>query len=149
MPWARAWGASSGADLPVFRLAPILRAVLNGLALKAGGRLWALVLVLTVALSALASGGAAGSAPLGLRHGSAFSSDTVEMAVAPARQIVAEMRVVALPPVPVLPALVLVLVALVPLGLRTPTRRWPASTGPPLAALPLASPGTARAPPLP
>lgn len=111
--------------------------------LRLAGRLWAVLLVLTVALSALAPG----AAPVGLRSGSAFSVDTVEMAVAPARPQLAVARAEALPPAPPMPAVALVLVALAPVVLARRRQILPLSTGPPLAALPLRAPGTPRAPP--
>ena len=55
-------------------------------------RLWALLLVLVVALQALAPSGGG----LSLRSGSAFSADTVEVAVAPMRRA-AEATVAPLP----------------------------------------------------
>jgi len=118
--------------------------VLSRLPLRLAGRLWALLLVFTVALSALAPG----AAPVALRSGSAFSIDTVEMAVAPARPQVAAARMVALPPVTVLPAVVLVIAAALPAAFVSVPRPRPHATGPPRHTLPLRAPGTPRAPPL-
>ncbi|NMN89327.1 MULTISPECIES: hypothetical protein [unclassified Novosphingobium] len=116
---------------------------MSRLPLRLAGRLWAVLLVLTVALSALAPG----AALVGMRSGSAFSVDTVEMAVAPARPQVAVARLEALPPMPLVPAVALVLVVLAPLALARAPHILPRSTGPPLATLPLRAPGTPRAPP--
>lgn len=108
------------------------------------GRLWAVLLVLTVALSALAPQ----AAPVLMRSGSAFSVDTVEVAVAPARpHVAAAQRLAPLPPVPVLPLVALVLAMALPAVAARALPRRPAATGPPLAAAPLQSPGTPRAPP--
>lgn len=117
--------------------------MLSRLPLHLAGRLWALLLVVTVALSALAPG----AAPVAVRSGSAFSVDTVEMVVAPPRPQVAVARLEALPPVPVLPVAAVALPLLaVPAFLRSVSITPPA-TGPPLAAVPLRAPGTPRAPP--
>lgn len=146
MHWGRVSRGLRAADLRAIR-AGVLSRFSFGLA----GRLWAALLVLTVALSAFAcdAGGGLGGAPgtglPGLRHGSAFSLDTVEMAVAPARTALAVARSLAPLPLPLVPLVVLPVP--VALGLALPRGVWPASTGPPLAVLPLLSPGTPRAPP--
>ncbi|MCW1987800.1 UNVERIFIED_ORG: hypothetical protein M2348_003550 [Sphingomonas sp. R1F5B] len=117
--------------------------MLNRLPLHLARRLWAALLVVTIALSALAPG----AAPVALRSGSAFSVDTVEMAVAPARPQVAVARLVALPPVPILPTITVVLPLLVVPILARQAQATPPATGPPLSTAPLRAPGTPRAPP--
>lgn len=117
--------------------------MLNRLPLHLAGRLWAALLVVTIALSALAPG----AAPVALRSGSAFSVDTVEMAVAPARPQVAVARMVALPPVPILPIIAAAVPLIVVPNLARQVLAKPHATGPPLATLPLRAPGTPRAPP--
>jgi hypothetical protein len=92
----RASPASSGAELASRRRAPYFARMLSRLPLHLAGRLWALLLVVTVALSALAPG----AAPVAVRSGSAFSVDTVEMVVAPPRPQVAVARLEALPRCP-------------------------------------------------
>lgn len=146
MHWGRVSRGLRAADLRA-----IPAQVLSRFSFGLAGRLWAALLVLTVALSAFAcdAGGGLGGAPgtglPGLRHGSAFSLDTVEMAVAPARTALAVARSLAPLPLPLVPLVVLPVP--VALGLALPRGVWPASTGPPLAVLPLLSPGTPRAPP--
>lgn len=117
--------------------------MLSRLPLHLAGRLWALLLVVTVALSALVPG----AAPVAVRSGSAFSVDTVEMVVAPPRPQVAMARLVALPPVPVLPVAAIVLPLLAFPALASTASLTPPATGPPLATVPLRAPGTPRAPP--
>ncbi|NML95343.1 hypothetical protein [Novosphingobium olei] len=86
-------------------------------------RLWAILLVLVVALQALAPMGGG----LSLRSGSAFSADTVEVAVAPARRV-AEAAVAPLPaPLPTVAALVIPL----SLMLVATWRPKPRQTAPP------------------
>lgn len=107
-------------------------------------RFWAALLVLTVALSAVAPI----EAPLDVRSGSAFSADTVEVAIAPARQGLAVQRVVQLPaPLPLLPLAPLAILAALPL-LASARDRWPAPTGPPSHAPLLARKIAPRGPPI-
>ncbi|WP_408591865.1 hypothetical protein [Novosphingobium sp.] len=72
----------------------------NRLASRLAGRLWAVLLVLTIAVHA---GAPVAAAPLDWRSGSAFSADTVEVAIAPARSQVA-VRLIAPLTQPVVPA---------------------------------------------
>ncbi|MCW1382039.1 hypothetical protein OLX02_04315 [Novosphingobium sp. KCTC 2891] len=110
------------------------------LALRTAARLWALLLVLTIAFQALAPSGEA----LAQRSGSAFSADTIEVAIAPARREVS-VELPALPAAPpVLPAIVPALVAI----LAAVVLLRPRSTGPPLRLMPLARRLSPRAPPL-
>lgn len=98
--------------------------------LRRSFRLWTLLLVLLIAFQALAPVGEG----LRLRSGSAFSADTVEVAVAPVRRV-ADVAVPALPapPVPV-PALVLPLViALVALWSPKPPQTAPPRLNPALS----------------
>lgn len=151
MHWGRASRGLRAADLRAIPAGVLSRFSLGLAGRGLAGRLWAALLVLTVALSAFAcdAGGGLGGAPgtglPGLRHGSAFSLDTVEMAVAPARTALAVARSLAPLPLPLVPLVVLPVP--VALGLALPRGVWPASTGPPLAVLPVLSPGTPRAPP--
>lgn len=106
--------------------------------LKLGGRLWALLLALTVLTHALVPF----EAPVTVRHGSAFSAATAEMAVAPANR--AQIQRVAIPMAPPPP----VILAPEPAApqLVQPEGFWPPQTAPP-APLPLALLPAPRAPP--
>lgn len=111
-------------------------------ALRTVARWWALLLVLVIALQALAPVGNA----LVVRSGSAFSADTIEVAVAPPRRT-AETVVVALPappPPPLVPALAMPLLAVL---FAAPLPK-PRATAPPQRAPTLSRPSSPRAPPL-
>lgn len=106
--------------------------------LKLGGRLWALLLALTVLTHALVPF----EAPVTVRHGSAFSAATAETAVAPANRL--HIQRVAIPLAPTPPA-ILAPEPAAPQLVR-PEGLWPPQTAPP-AALPLALLPAPRAPP--
>ncbi|WP_225207495.1 hypothetical protein [Novosphingobium huizhouense] len=107
-------------------------------------RLWALLAMLVVVLLALAPG----SGGLSLRSGSAFSADTVEVAIAPARRAIAA-SVATLPtPPPSLPPVVVAPVALLPV-LAAPWLPKPQPTAPPRRDAALAQVLAPRAPPRP
>ncbi|MEO0030732.1 MAG: hypothetical protein RIS94_490 [Pseudomonadota bacterium] len=113
--------------------------MLSRLSTRAAGRLWAALLVLTIAFHA----GTPVSAALDLRSGSAFSADTMEVAVAPARRD-ATQRVALVPvPLPERPHAV----PLFRTGAAQPDHRWPDATGPPASAPLLARKAAPRAPP--
>lgn len=102
-------------------------------------RFWAALLVLTIAFHA----GVPVGAPLDMRSGSAFSADTVDVAVAPSRRISAEITVAQpLAPNPV----AIALPTATPL-LSTADHHWPDATGPPAARVPLGRNLAPRAPP--
>lgn len=103
------------------------------------GRAWAALLVLVIAFHA----GTPVSAALDLRSGSAFSADTYEVAVAPARR--AEAQRVAVVAVPVPEAATPMVPG--PVLLAAPDHRWPDATGPPSCAPVLARKSAPRAPP--
>lgn len=103
-------------------------------------RLWTLLLVLLIAFQALAPVGEG----LRLRSGSAFSADTVEVAVAPMRRVAeASLPALPAPPVPV-PAMVLPLVV----ALAAIWRPKPRQTAPPRRNPALSQKLSPRAPPL-
>lgn len=103
-------------------------------------RLWTLLLVLVIAFQALAPVGEG----LRLRSGSAFSADTVEVAVAPVRRVV-EASVPALPAPPVaVPTMVLPLVV----AMVAAWRPKPRQTAPPRLNPALSQRLAPRAPPL-
>ncbi|WP_408586790.1 hypothetical protein [Novosphingobium sp.] len=93
-------------------------------------RVWTLLLVLLIAFQALAPVGEG----LRLRSGSAFSADTVEVAVAPVRRMAdASLPALPAPPVPV-PAVVPPLVmALVAVWLPKPRQTAPPRLNPALS----------------
>jgi hypothetical protein len=111
--------------------------------LKLGGRLWALLLALTVLTHALIPLGPPFEAPVTVRHGSAFSAATAETAVAPANRLQIQRAVVPLAPPP---PQVLVPKPAAP-ALFQPKGFWPPQTAPP-APQPLALLPAPRAPPL-
>lgn len=103
-------------------------------------RLWALLLVLLIAMQALAPVGEG----LRLRSGSAFSADTVEVAVAPVRRAVeASVPALPAPPAPA-PAVVLPLA----MALVAPWLPKPRQTAPPRLNAALSQRLNPRAPPL-
>lgn len=106
--------------------------------LKRAGRLWALLLALTVLTHAVAPF----EAPATVRHGSAFSAVTAETAVAPQQRTVVQRAVVPVAPPPVPAA-----ATLQPLHFAAPDHFWPPQTAPP-APLPLAYRPAPRGPPL-
>lgn len=108
--------------------------------MRLAGRLWAALLVLTIAFHA----GTPVAGALEQRSGSAFSADTVEMAVAPARRDVAAVRIasVPLPPVPSAEPPV------VAPAMAAFDHVRPDPTGPPPAAPALARKEAPRGPPL-
>lgn len=110
----------------------------SALLLKMGARFWAFLLALTVLTHAVAPF----EAPATVRHGSAFSAVTAEMAVAPQQRIVVQRAVVPLAPPPVQ-----TFSALPHPHAAAPARFWPPQTAPP-APLPLAYGPAPRAPPL-
>lgn len=105
-------------------------------------RFWAALLVLTIAFHASVPVGA----PLDVRSGSAFSADTVDVAVAPARRAAAEITIAA-PLPPLMPVQHAVTQPAIPARFAAATHRWPDPTGPPAARLPLARNLAPRAPP--
>lgn len=107
--------------------------------LRLGGRLWALLLALTVLTHALVPF----EAPVTVRHGSAFSAATAEMAVAPANRVQIQRAVVPMAP----PPPVIALAEPAPLELIGADHIWPPQTAPP-APQPLALLPAPRAPPL-
>lgn len=107
--------------------------------LRLGGRLWALLLALTVLTHALVPF----EAPVTVRHGSAFSAATVDMAVAPANRVQIQRAVVPMAP----PPPVIALAEPAPLELIGADHIWPPQTAPP-APQPLALLPAPRAPPL-
>jgi hypothetical protein len=107
--------------------------------LKLGGRLWAILLALTVLTHAVAPF----ESLVTVRHGSAFSAATAEMAVAPANRVQIQRAVVPMAP----PPPVIVLAEPAPLELAGADRFWPPQTAPP-APPPLALRPAPRAPPL-
>lgn len=109
------------------RLIPILAA-----------RFWAALLVLTIAFHA----GVPVSTPLDVRSGSAFSADTVDVAVTPPSRLAAQAAVAQPQP------MVAVLVAYAVPRLAPAPYRWPDATGPPVARIPLARNLAPRAPPI-
>lgn len=106
--------------------------------LKLGGRLWAILLALTVLTHAIAPF----EAPVTVRHGSAFSAATAETAVAPANR--AQIQRVAVPMAPP-PPLALAPEPAAP-ALFQPEGFWPPQTAPP-APQPLSLLPAPRAPP--
>jgi hypothetical protein len=106
--------------------------------LKVGGRLWAILLALTVLTHAIAPF----EAPVTVRHGSAFSAATAEMAVAPRNAVQIQRAVVPMAPPP--PVVLAPSLAPVPLAQREGF--WPPQTAPP-APQPLALLPAPRAPP--
>ena len=103
-------------------------------------RLWALLLVLLIACQALAPVGEG----LRLRSGSAFSADTVEVAVAPVRRVVeAVVPALPAPPVPLAAVVLPLIVALV-----APWQPKPHQTAPPRLNPALSQRLRPRAPPL-
>jgi hypothetical protein len=111
--------------------------------LKLGGRLWAILLALTVLTHALIPLGSPFEAPVTVRHGSAFSAATAETAVAPANRI--QIQRVAVPIAP--PPPVVLAQDLPAPELSRPEGFWPPQTAPP-APQPLALLPSPRAPPL-
>lgn len=109
----------------------------SALLLKMGGRFWAFLLALTVLTHAVAPF----EAPATVRHGSAFSAVTAEMAVAPQQRLAVQRAVVPLAPPPLQTVSVPQPVEV------TADRYWPPQTAPP-APLPLAYRPAPRAPPL-
>jgi len=107
--------------------------------LKLGGRLWALLLALTVLTHAVAPF----ESPVTVRHGSAFSAATAEMAVAPENRVQIQSAVVPMTP----PPPVIAMAEPAPLELTGADHIWPPQTAPP-AQLPLALLPAPRAPPL-
>lgn len=107
--------------------------------LKLGGRLWAILLALTVLTHAVAPF----EAPAIVRHGSAFSAATVEMAVAPRETVQVQRAVLPFTPPP--PAVLAPETA--PVRAERPEGLWPPQTAPP-APQPLALLPAPRAPPL-
>ncbi|WP_062343461.1 hypothetical protein [Novosphingobium sp. CCH12-A3] len=106
--------------------------------LKLGGRLWALLLALTVLTHALVPF----EAPVTVRHGSAFSAATVDMAVAPRKVVQIQRAVVPMAP----PPPVVLAPRLAPVPLVQHEGFWPPQTAPP-APQPLALLPAPRAPP--
>lgn len=103
-------------------------------------RLWALVLLAAIGLQAAMPVGG----PLQVRHGSAFSATTMEVAVAPQRRITAESPV----PLP-RPATLPVAVTQTPAPSSAAPASWPSrpdSTGPPAREI-LARQPAPRGPP--
>ena len=113
--------------------------MLSRLSSRLAGRLWAALLVLTIAFHV----GTPVAAALDLRSGSAFSVDTVEVAVAPVRKAVAQ--AVALVPVTPPASEPVVILSIIPV-VRS-TAFWPDATGPPTASAPMAGKAAPRAPP--
>lgn len=142
MSWVPASHGSSAGDLARRVPGPYVVMVLSRLPRALAGRFWAIMLVLTIAVSAVVPG----AAPLTQRSGSAFAADTVEMVVAPARTQATVTCRVELPPVPVLPTLQADACAPA-MAAPVEVLAKPHGTGPPLSALALLSPGTPRAPP--
>lgn len=120
---------------------PRYTAMLRRIASRTAGRLWAALLVLTIAVHA---GVPTAAAPLDWRSGSAFSADTVEVAVAPERTVQA-VRIAAPLPRPAVPT------PAAPLPPRrvvlAPVHDRPDSTGPPVREAAAARPAAPRAPP--
>ncbi|MGV3513189.1 MAG: hypothetical protein ACO1OX_14405 [Novosphingobium sp.] len=110
--------------------------------LKLGGRLWAILLALTVLTHALIPLGTPFAAPAAVRHGSAFSAATVDTAVAPTNR--AQIQRVIVPMAPP-PPHVLAPEPAAP-ALFQPEGFWPPQTAPP-APQPLALLPAPRAPP--
>lgn len=111
----------------------------SALLLKMGGRFWAFLLALTVLTHAVAPF----EAPATVRHGSAFSAVTAEMAVAPQQRVAVQRAVVPLAP----PPAQTFAAPLPPQLAAAPARFWPPQTAPPVP-LPLAFRPAPRAPPL-
>lgn len=107
--------------------------------LKLGGRLWAILLALTVLTHAVAPF----ESPVTVRHGSAFSAATAEMAVAPANRVQIQRAVVPMAP----PPPVIALAEPAPLELVGADHIWPPQTAPP-AQPPLLWQPAPRAPPI-
>jgi len=116
--------------------------VLTRLSSVFAARFWAALLVLTIAFHA----GVPVGAPLDMRSGSAFSADTVDVAVAPARRAISE-NTAAVPLQPLVPVQ-----AAFTLPAEAPqiddAHRCPDPTGPPAARIPLAHNLAPRAPPI-
>jgi hypothetical protein len=142
MSWVPASRGSSAGDLARRYPGPYVIMVLSRLPRALAGRFWAIMLVLTIAVSAVVPG----AAPLTQRSGSAFAADTVEMVVAPARTQATVTCRVELPPVPVLPTVQAEACAPT-MAVPGQVLAKPHATGPPLSALALLSAGTPRAPP--
>lgn len=121
--------------------APYLAVMLSRFAFRLAGRFWAVLLVLTIAVHAAAP---VQAAPLQWRTGSAFSADTAEVALAPARNQQAVRLAIALPCPPRPQALPLVPAAV--LQPNAPLR--PNATGPPRGPAIRARPAAPRAPPV-
>jgi hypothetical protein len=116
--------------------------MLSRLAFRLAGRLWAVLLVLTIAVHA---GAPVAAAPLDWRSGSAFSANTVEVAVAPARSQIT-VRIAAPLPRAVVP--IMAAPSNRPAFLFPATPARPDSTGPPVREPACARPAAPRAPPL-
>ncbi|MDF8333154.1 hypothetical protein [Novosphingobium cyanobacteriorum] len=113
--------------------------MLSRFPLRLAGRLWAVLLVLTIAFHA----GTPVAAAFEQRSGSAFSADTVEMVVAPARRDVAAVRIAPLP----LPPVPTAATPVVQPAIAVFDHVRPDSTGPPPAAPALARKEAPRGPP--
>jgi len=111
---------------------------LSRLSLNFAGRIWALLLVLTVLTHATVPF----EAPLQARSGSAFSAATVDMAVAPERKLQVQRAMVPVAP----PGPVAMLAPAVPV-LERAAHFWPPQTAPPAPAPLLLRPAP-RAPPI-
>lgn len=107
--------------------------------LKLGGRLWAILLALTVLTHAVVPY----ESPVTVRHGSAFSAATAEVAVMPQKRVQIQRAAIPIAPPPpvVTPA------EPAPLELAAADHFWPPQTAPP-AQLPLLWRPAPRAPPL-
>jgi hypothetical protein len=112
--------------------------VLSRLSLNLAGRLWALLLALTV----LAHATVPFEAPLQARAGSAFSAATADLAVAPERKVQVQRAMVPVTP----PRPVATLAPPAP-ATESADHLWPPQTAPPAPAPLLLRPAP-RAPPL-
>lgn len=121
---------------------PYLAIVPSRLPLQLAGRLWAVLLMLTIAFHAAVPIGA----PLVADSGSAFSASTVDVALSPVRR--GEVRAVVQVPAPHPVVLVAPVVTIAVEGSNIPmAHAWPDQTGPP-PLLPLSTRPAPTGPPL-